>query len=113
MMMLDARGDSRRFGFSLIEVLAAVMIAATVATIAISQFRPHGDRGHNGACQLNCQTIQVEVDRYVDVVGSLPSSDLRQLTAPEHWGSPIPNCPASGSALGIDRDGQVTCPSHP
>lgn len=100
-------------GFSLIEILAAVMIAAAIATIAISQFRVHGDTGYARSCLMTRETIQSEVDRYVAINGSSPSADLSELTRRDYWGSPIPNCPATGTPLQVDRSGRVICRNHP
>ncbi|MGB7326169.1 MAG: prepilin-type N-terminal cleavage/methylation domain-containing protein [Rubripirellula sp.] len=107
------RFNSNRRAFSLIEILAAVMIAATVATIAVTQLRTPGDTAHARSCQLSRQTVQNETNRYVDITGSMPSSDLRQLTSAQHWDGPLPTCPVTGDAFTLDRSGNVNCTSHP
>ncbi len=106
------RSESR-FGFSLIEILAAVIIAATIATIAITQFRTPGDIAHARGCELTRETVQSEVMRYIDESGSAPSSDLRQLTGTEYWNGALPTCPSTGQSLQLDRTGKVVCPVHP
>ncbi len=106
------RNLKARRAFSLIELLTAVMIAAIVATIAVTQFRTPGETAHARSCELIRQTIQNEVDRYTGATGSLPSPDMRQLTATEHWGGPLPPCPVTGDPLTLDRSGLVVCATH-
>ncbi|TWU57761.1 type II secretion system protein [Rubripirellula reticaptiva] len=107
------RFNNNRRAFSLIEILAAVMIAATVATIAVTQFRTPGDTAHWRSCQLSRQTVQNEANRYIDITGSLPSSDLRQLSSSQYWDGPLPTCPVTGTAFTLDRSGNINCKSHP
>lgn len=101
-----------RSGFSLIEVLAAVMIAAGLATIAVSQLRRPGDLAHSQACELCRETLQNEVGRYVNETGTSPSSNLQELTAAGHWNGPLPTCPSTGRPLTLDRTGTIDCPVH-
>ncbi|TWU56826.1 hypothetical protein Poly51_27430 [Rubripirellula tenax] len=103
---------SPRRAFSLVELLAAVMIAAIVATIAISQYRTPGDTAHSRSCELCRETVQTEVRRFTDTTSSSPSSDLRQLTSTEYWGGPLPTCPVTGNAFQLDRSGTVVCSTH-
>ncbi|QDT07671.1 hypothetical protein K227x_60990 [Rubripirellula lacrimiformis] len=111
--MIRPLARNHRRGFSLIEILAALMIAATVATIAVTQFRTPGDTAHSRSCELGRQILQNEVQRHVDTTGSLPATDMRQLTTAEYWGTTLPACPVTGNAYTLDRSGNVTCATHP
>lgn len=101
-----------RSGFSLIEVLAAVMIAAGLAAIAVSQLRRPGDLAHGQACELCRETLQNEVGRFTNENGRPPSNNLRELTSPGFWNGPLPACPSTGRPFTLDRTGIVDCPVH-
>ena len=99
-------------GFSLLEIIAAVILVSVVALLGIQHVRTAGDTGQARACELNRRNVQLEVQRYQQLNRSLPSADLRELRAAEYWNGDLPICPATGRAMTIDRDGNVVCPDH-
>lgn len=103
---------SHRRAFSLIEIMAAVTIAAGLAALAITQLRRPGDLAHANACSLCRETLQNEVGRYFDQTGTSPSTNLRELTSAQYWNGPLPTCPSTGRALTLDRNGRIDCPVH-
>jgi competence protein ComGC len=106
------RSTTVRTGISLIEILLALAIAATVAAIGIEYLRPADRHGKQRSCDLARQLLQNDAQRYLDRTGRLPSSDLRELRVPTYAGSVLPSCPASGDAYRLDRKGTVFCPEH-
>lgn len=104
--------QEQQLGFSLIELLAAIIIAATVAVVGISHLREPSESGKQRSCELTRQTLQNEVQRFKESTGALPSTDLRQLNSPEYWGTDLPTCPVTGEKFRLGRDGRIECPTH-
>lgn len=103
---------SRRCGMSLIEILAALIIAATVATLGIQYLRPAGATGKQRSCDMTREVLQVDVRRHSELTGNLPSQDLREIASGPYASTGLPNCPVSGQDYRLDRSGTVICPVH-
>ena len=101
----------QRGGFTLLEVILAVVIAATVAAMGVHFMRPTGIHSRQKACDLTRQTVQLEANRYRDANGVWPRNDLRELVAAEHFVNGVPSCPAQGGAYRLNGS-QVVCPLH-
>ncbi|MEM8671939.1 MAG: prepilin-type N-terminal cleavage/methylation domain-containing protein [Planctomycetota bacterium] len=99
-------------GFSLVEVIAAVIIAATVAAIGVAYLKPAGDRSHQRSCDLVRQTLQNDADRYFQSTGRRVSRNLRQLRSPSFSGNPLPRCPVTDRRYRRNGQGVVYCPVH-
>lgn len=112
--MIDNQKKTRRnrIAFSLIELIAAVVLISVVGFLGIRHVRTAGTGGQERACELTRQTLQNEVDQYERTNRALPSTDLRELTSAEYWNAAIPTCPVSGTPMTIDRNGKVVCATH-
>ena len=112
--MINKRINFRRSrnGFSLIEIIAAVVLVSVVGFLGIRHVRVAGTGGQDRACELTREMLQNEVDRYQRLNRELPSADLRELKTAEYWNAPLPTCPVSGNPMTIDRNGDVVCGTH-
>ncbi|WP_372722968.1 competence type IV pilus major pilin ComGC [Novipirellula sp.] len=104
---------SPRKGFTLIEVMAVLIISATVAIIGIRHLQQPGDLAHDRSCQLARELLQHYVQAYIDDTGSAPSSSMREIATDVYAGRTLPTCPVTGRAFQLDRNGRVRCADHP
>ena len=102
----------KRTAMSLIEILAALVIAATIAAIGIQYIRPAGATGKQRTCDLTREILQTDARRFSEATGRTPSSDLRELATNQYTGTTLPICPVTGQSYRLDRSGTVTCPTH-
>lgn len=103
---------TKRTGMSLIEVLAALVIAAIVAALSIQYLRPAGDTGKQRSCDMTREILQTDTRRFTDSTGRAPSSNLRELGTNQYSGTVLPTCPITAQSYRLDRSGIVTCPTH-
>ncbi len=108
---MSTRGARTRFGFSLLEVIAALTLTALVAAIGIRHLRTPGETTHQRTCDVTRQTLQGYAERYRDAIGQLPGRDLREITTAEYAGITLPNCPTTGQPYRM-RGGIVQCRTH-
>ncbi len=99
-------------GMTLMELLAALIIAATVAAVSIQYLRPPSETGKQRSCDLTRAMLQNDAQRYFDTTGVMPRTDLRELATAEYAGVVVPTCPVTGEAYRLDRNGIVGCPTH-
>lgn len=107
---MTARG--RRTGMSLIELMATIIIAATIAALSIQYLRPTSDTGKQRSCDMIRETLQSYARYYNETTGQVPSGDLSELQSPQSYGAALPKCPVTGESYSLDRSGVVTCPTH-
>ena len=102
----------RRAGLTLIEITAALLIAAAVATLGIQYLRVTDRTSKQRSCDMTRQLLQNDLQRYLDNTGRLPRADLRELRSDEYAGQSLPSCPVTGQSYRCDRSGTVGCPTH-
>lgn len=107
--MIDSRQPR---GFTLLEVIAAVVIAASLALLSIHHLRGPSETGKQRSCAMNCQRLQESCDRYVETNALPPSRDLRELASDQYIGNELPVCPSDGRPYQLDDKGTVICPHH-
>ena len=100
-----------RPGFSLLEVIAALVLTAIVALIGIRHLSVPGETANQRSCDMTRQTLQGYVDRYRDATGRSPSRDLREIRTTTYAGTSLPTCPVTGQPYRHQR-GVVGCPTH-
>jgi len=101
-----------RAGLTLVELIAALVIAAAVTAIGIAFLRPVSDTGKQRSCDLTRQLLQNDAQRYVESTGRMPRSDLRELQTDQFSGTVLPSCPVTGQSYRLSRTGTVGCPTH-
>ncbi len=109
-MSLNPSGE--RAGVSLLEVVAALMIAATVAVMSITYLRKPGITANQRSCDLTRKVLQADTQRYLDTTGALPNAQLLELATPEYTGAVLPKCPITGESYRLGGGGIVECPTH-
>lgn len=101
-----------RRGFSLIELIAALIIAATLAAFSIQYLRQPSQSGKQRSCDVTREILQDYADRFIEGNNRPPSRDLRELAVTEYAGATVPRCPVTDDAFEIDRNNVVQCPTH-
>ena len=104
--------NPRRRAFSLLELIAALIIAASLAALSLHHLRKPSLSGKQHSCDLTREVMQDYADRYLETNGRLPSADLRELATDSYAGTALPTCPATDQSYRLDRNGNVTCPTH-
>ena len=76
-------------GFTLIEMVIAVAMLATLAAIAIPIYQSYLDQARNTAAAADISVLQLKIQVYVEEEGKLPDSlsDLKW-DQPDPWGHP-------------------------
>jgi competence protein ComGC len=104
--------NTNRLGFTLMEIMAALVIASLVAVIGIQYLRPSGEASKQKSCNLTREMLQNDTQRYSEVTGAMPAADLNELVSPQYSGLVLPTCPVTNEAYRLDRTGMVICPTH-
>ena len=104
--------STRRKAMSLIEVLAALVIAATIAALGIQYLRPAGEAGKQRSCDMTREILQSHAQQYTESTGRTPSPDLRELGTTQFYGTVLPNCPVTGQSYRLNQSGTIICPTH-
>ena len=112
MIVKTMRVRRRRNAFTLLEIIAAVVLISVVGFLGIRHVRTAGTGGQERSCELTRKMLQNEVDRYQRLNRTLPSADLREITTAEYWNASLPTCPVSGNPMTLDSNGNVVCDTH-
>lgn len=99
-------------GFSLIELIVALVIASSIAVLGIRHLRPSGQTAQQRSCDLTRQLLQRDAKLFQESTGRMPSTDLRELATTQYSGIVLPTCPTTGESYRRDRTGVVGCPTH-
>lgn len=102
----------RRRAFSLLELMAALIIAASLAALSLHHLRKPSLSGKQHSCDLTREVMQNYADRYAEANGRMPSADLRELATDPYAGTVLPTCPVTAESYRLDRNGNVACPTH-
>lgn len=73
--MMQGRSQPRHrraSGMSLIELLAALMIAAAVSALGVHYLRPTGESSKQRSCDLTRALLQNDAQRFLEANGRLP-----------------------------------------
>ncbi len=110
-MSIRSRNHEPRHGFTLLEIMLAVVIAGVVAALGISHLRRPGIDAHQRSCNANRELLQGFAQQFADERGSLPSTNLSELTAVNYFDATLPKCPSTRQPYEL-RGGVVSCPVH-
>lgn len=101
----------RRRGFTLLEIMLAVIVVATVSALGIAHVRKPAAGAHQNACNMHREILQGLTDRYAEEQDAAPSRDLRELVGLDYVNGKLPRCPSTTQAYEL-RNGVVSCPTH-
>jgi prepilin-type N-terminal cleavage/methylation domain-containing protein len=94
---------SRRLGFSLMELLAVVIIIGVIAALIVPRVISNSDVAKTKSCQHNCTEINIAVEQYYIHNGAWPANDLSDIGADaNYFPDGLPACPVSGNAYQLD-----------
>jgi general secretion pathway protein G len=85
-----------RPAFSLLELLAVVVILGALAAILVPRASAARDEAQEKACYHNRMLINSAIERYAVNNGADPT-DLSDLNTPDYFPEGIPVCPVSGN----------------
>jgi general secretion pathway protein G len=85
-----------RPAFSLLELLAVVVILGALAAILVPRASAARDEAQEKACYHNRMLINSAIERYAVTTG-VDLTDLGDLNSPDYFPEGIPVCPVSGN----------------
>lgn len=98
---------SRRHAFSLLELLAVVVILGIIALVVIPRINFSAATARENSCFQNKAELNAAVERYYFDNGSLPA--LSDLDDNAYFPDGLPVCPVTGAAYTLDgTSGRVT-----
>ena len=89
-------GKTHRSAFSLLELLAVVVILGVIALVVIPRINFSSTTAKENACFQNKAEINAAVERYYFENGSLPLN-INVLDDPAYFPDGLPKCPISGA----------------
>ncbi|MBA3480211.1 MAG: type II secretion system protein [Pirellulales bacterium] len=97
-------------GFSLLELLAVVVIIGAMAMILVPRASAARDKANQKACEHNRALINSAAERFAVTTGAAPTS-LNDLNTPDYFPDGIPVCPVSSNPYSLDA-GTQRVPGH-
>ncbi len=99
--------NSQRYEFSLLELLAVVVILGIIAMVVIPRINFSAATARENSCFQNKAEINAAVERYFFDNGTLPT--VAQIDDPAYFPDGLPVCPETGAAYALDGvTGRVT-----
>ena len=90
-------------GFSLLELMAVIIVVGVIATLIIYRIAPTSDFARTQACSHNRSEINAAIERWYVDKNTWPAGDLSDLGGdPEYFPVGIPTCPVTGSAYSLN-----------
>jgi len=92
-----------RTGFSLMELLAVVVILGIIAALIVPRVSNGTDTAKVKSCQHNHTEINITVEQYYLHTGLWPANDLSDMaTDVNYFPDGLPTCPVTGAAYRLD-----------
>jgi len=92
-----------RAAFSLMELLAVVIILGLLATLILPRVAGSNDRAREKTCLHNRAEINITVEQFYLHTGAWPATNLSDVaTDPNYFPDGLPTCPLTGAAYRID-----------
>lgn len=101
----DRRGRrGRRGGFTLLELMLALVVVGLLGAIALPSYRAHLDRSRVAQTIGEMKRLEMSIERYVTERGRLPASLAALGAVPvDPWGRPYQYLPMEGANVGQVR----------
>ena len=96
-------------GFTLIEVLAAVVIVGIIAAIALPRFLNVKTNAEKEGCKSNLASINLQIERYYTENGSWPTALADVTGDTDYFPDGAPTCPGGGTYTYSATTHRVTC----
>ena len=97
------RSDSKRSGFSLMELLAVVTILGIIAAIIVPRVAVSSDTAKTKVNSHNKATINAAVERWYIEKGAWPANNLSDIGADaNYFPEAVPTNPTSGAAYTLN-----------
>jgi prepilin-type N-terminal cleavage/methylation domain-containing protein len=97
------RVQSSRAAFSLMELLAVVVILGVIAAVVLPRVSSGSDKAKEKTCIHNRSEINITVERYYLHTGSWPANDLSDIGADaNYFPDGLPTCPVTGAPYRLD-----------
>jgi general secretion pathway protein G len=97
------RNNASRNAFSLIELLAVVVILGIIAALLVPRLAGNSDMAKEKACAHNRTEINIAAERYYIHTGAWPANNLSDIAAdPDYFPDGMPTCPVSGASYLLD-----------
>lgn len=106
----------RRSGMSLLEVVAAVVIASMLAVAGFALMRDQSGIAHQRICEGHRTVLQCDAELYQRETGRWPSGKMSELATSDYTGPKLPCCPMSPKTSGSNyrfTGNRVICKFHP
>ena len=101
--MNATRRKTRPDAFSLIELMAALMIVVIVAAVLIPRATSQVDEGNRQACFVNKGEVELQAQLWRRNKGTFPAANLSDVGADlNYFPEELPTCPVDGTAYTID-----------
>lgn len=94
----------QRRGFTLIELMVALLLLSLVAAVAIPAYREAVNRGRTAKAIADIKTIEMSLERYLTARGSYPATLAdASITLNDPWGRPYRYLNMDGAKVGQMR----------
>ena len=92
-----------RAAFSLMELLAVVIILGLLAALIVPRVSGGNDNAKEKTCLHNRTELNITVEQYYLHTGNWPANDLSDIAAdPNYFPAGVPTCPVTGQPYRID-----------
>jgi prepilin-type N-terminal cleavage/methylation domain-containing protein len=105
---------TQRTAFSLMEIMAAVVILGILAAVIVPRLTGHQDKAKKSACYANKGDIELQAKLWRRNNGTYPLANLSDIGASTtYFPGGLPTCPVDGAAYTIDTTtGKVVGHTH-
>jgi len=105
---------TQRAAFSLMEIMAAIVILGILAAVMVPRLAGHQDKAKRSACYANKGDIELQAKLWRRNNGTYPLANLSDIGASTtYFPGALPVCPVDGTAYTIDTTtGKVVGHTH-